>query len=119
MNLIKRANEDSKTDDEKLIEQVEASIKELEELEEKFYPGRHNLNIETDDETIEKIQKRMEAASRALGLVNKIKDRELKSKHLSRVISNMNTIRAALQYMTKNLPVLKDKVEIPTLTDKA
>ena len=79
-----------------LLEDLEKSEGELDLLE-RMYQGRHGLNIDTDVMPIEEIQKRMAAASRALGIVNRIKDKEYKKQHLSRVLSNMNTIRAALQ----------------------
>lgn len=70
-------------------------------LMEKMYQGKHNLGIDTDVEPIEEIQKRMEAASRALGIANRLRDPEYKKKHLSMVLSSMNTIRAALKHAIK------------------
>lgn len=86
--------------DTALMEQLEASIKELDLLE-KMYDGRNNLGIDTDAMPIEEIQKRMDAASRALGIANRLRDPEYKKQHLSRIMSNMNTIRAAINYMIK------------------
>jgi len=86
--------------DTSLMEQYEASVKELELLE-KMYQGKHNLGIDTDVMPIEEIQKRMEASSRALGIANKLRDPGYRKQHLSRIMSNMNTIRAALQHMIK------------------
>ena len=82
--------------DEGIMHELHESIKEL-DMFEKMYDGRHGLGIDTDVMPIEEIQKRMEAASRALGIVNRLRDPQYKKQHLSRVMSNMNTIRAALK----------------------
>jgi hypothetical protein len=83
-----------------LMEQYEASAKELDLLE-KIYQGKYNLDIDTGVMPIEEIQKRLDAASRALGIANRLRDPEYKKQHLSRIMSNMNTIRAALSHMIK------------------
>lgn len=86
--------------DTNLLEEYEASVKELELLE-KRYQGKYNLDIDTDVMPVEEIQKRLEAATRALGIVNKLRDPEYKKQHLGRVMSSLNTIRAALQQAIK------------------
>jgi len=83
-----------------MIEDLNANIKEL-DLFEKMYPGKNNLNIDTDQMSIEEVQKRMDAASRGIGLVNRLSDPNMRRKHLSRIMSNLNTIRAALKHMLK------------------
>lgn len=83
---------------EGIMQELNESIKELDLLE-KMYQGRNNLGIDTDQMSIEEIQKRMDAASRALGIANRLRDPAYKKQHLSRIMSNMNTIRAALKYM--------------------
>lgn len=72
------------------------------DLMEREFQGR-NLSIDTEQVSIEDIQRRLDAASRALGLANRIKNPEDKKLHLSRVMSNMNTIRSALYHMVKEL----------------
>ena len=74
------------------------------DLMEKVYSNKYGMSIDTDQSLIDEIQKRMEAASRALGLANKLKNPEYKRKHLSRIMTHMNTIRSALHYMIKQLP---------------
>lgn len=83
-----------------VMEEYEASVKEL-DLMEKMYQGKHGLGIDTDVTPIEEIQKRMEAATRGLGIVNKLRDPEYKKQQLGRVMSNLNTIRAALAQAIK------------------
>lgn len=85
-----------------LKDDLAAVEKELTLLE-KMYQGRNKLNIDTDDMDISEIERRMEAASRGLSIVNRIKDPEYRKKHASRVLSNMNTIRAALNYMIRQM----------------
>lgn len=75
---------------------------EMEMLNEKYYGNKHGLEIDTETMPLEEIQKRMEAASRAMGIANKFKNPDLKKKHLSIVMSHMNTIRAALQTAIKD-----------------
>ena len=87
------------TVDTHLSEEYTASVKELELLE-KMYQGKR-IGIDTDEMSIEEIQKRLDAASRALGIANRLRDPAYRTQHLSRVMSNMNTIRAALHYMIK------------------
>lgn len=87
-------------DQSEILEEHNESMEELTLLE-KRYEGRHNLGIDTDVESIAEIQKRMDAASRALGIANRLRDPEYKKKHLSMVLSSMNTIRAALQHAIK------------------
>ena len=84
--------------DTSVMEDFQASIKEL-ALFEKMYQGRNNLGIDTDTMSVEEIQKRLDATARAVGIVNRLRDPEYKKQHLSRIMSNMNTIRAALNYM--------------------
>lgn len=86
--------------DTRLMEEYEASAKEL-DLFEKMYQGKNNLNIDTDVMPIEDIQKRMEAATRAMGIANKLRDPGYKKRHLARIMSNLNTIRAALSQAIK------------------
>lgn len=86
--------------------EVKESLSAVEEeltILEKMYQGRNKLGIDTDEMSMEEIQRRMDAASRGLAIVNRIKDPEYRKKHASRVLSNMNTIRAALKYMIKEL----------------
>lgn len=90
-------------DKEKLLSYAGISIdteytKSIEELAllEKMFHGKYNLDIETDVVPIEELQARLDAASRALGIVNRLQNPNDKRKHISRVMSNLNTIRAAL-----------------------
>lgn len=85
--------------DTSLQEEIQAVEKELDLLE-KMYQGK-NVGVDTGALPIEEVQRRMEAATRALGLVNRLRDPEYRKRHVSRIMSNMNTIRAALQYMLK------------------
>lgn len=71
-------------------------------LLEREYQGKY-VNVDTDVESIEGIQKRLDAASRALGLANRLSDPKAKKEHLSRVLSSLNTIRAALQHSINEL----------------
>lgn len=81
---------ENKSDDEILV------------LIEKVYAGK-NVTLDTDTMTLQEIQFKMEAAARALGLANQLKDKAQKSKQLSRIMTNMNSIRAALYYKVKEL----------------
>lgn len=81
----------------------DARIVEALDLLEKEYQGKYNLNIDTGSESVSDIQNRMEAATRALGLANRLSDPKKKKEHLSRILSNMNTIRAALQHAINDL----------------
>jgi hypothetical protein len=85
-----------------LLKEYQDSVEELNLLE-KLYSGKHNLNIETNTISVEEILHRMEAAKKALSITNRLTDVEYKRKHLSRVLSNMNTIRAAINNMIKQL----------------
>lgn len=84
--------------DTNILREYDESVKEMELLE-KMYPGRHGLNIDTNQISVEEIQKRMEAASRALSIVHRMRDPQYKKQHFARIMSNMNTIRGALKYM--------------------
>jgi hypothetical protein len=72
---------------------LEENIREIEILEEK---------VETEGASIEKLEKMLDAAKRGLGLANKLKPGDKKS-HLSRIMSNINVIRNALNRLVKAL----------------
>lgn len=85
-----------------ISEQQELSINELELLEKRFQ-SKYDLSVETEEIPVEELQKRLEASIRALGIANKVRDPEQKKRHLSRIMSNMNTIRNAVQHMLKQV----------------
>lgn len=78
------------------------SIDELALLE-KMFQGKYNLDIDTDVVPVEELQDRLEAASRALSIANRLRNSDDKRRHLSRVMSNLNTIRSALNHAMKQL----------------
>jgi len=51
--------------------------------------------------TFEEISKMFDAAKRALGLANKLRDPTEKKKHVSQVMSGLNKIRAAVHKLEK------------------
>lgn len=72
---------------------IEATLLEaLTELEEKYSaPLPSGLRL---DQMLDMAIERMNAAKRALGLVNKLEPGETRARHASRVMSNLNTLRA-------------------------
>ena len=64
--------------------------------------GSDNLQQEALSLFME-MQKRFEAAKRALGLVNKLKDSPSRTRNRSRIMSNLNKIRGSLQRLDKIL----------------
>lgn len=89
-------------DDTKLNEEYQASIDELNLLE-KTYHSKYDYSVDTETMTIEEMQRRLEAASRALGIANRLRDPTYRKQHLSRIMTNMNIIRAALNHMISSL----------------
>ena len=87
--------------DTTMLDQLNESIQELDLLE-KVYQGRNIGPIDTDEMSIEEVQKRMDAGARAFKLVHQLRDPIMRKKHISRIMSNTNTISAALNYMMKN-----------------
>jgi len=88
-----------------LNEELQNSIKEMDLLE-KMYPARERPGftpINTDTSSVEEVQMRLDAAKRAIGLVNKLKDPNARKAHFSRIRKNMNSINAALAHMEKNM----------------
>jgi len=69
-------------------------------LSEKVAPLPAGMSIE--DSFVE-LQKRLGAAKAAFGIINKIKDKEQRKKHFSSVTGNMNTLRAQLSRLDKQL----------------
>lgn len=51
--------------------------------------------------TVEQVMAMFDAAKRALGLANKLKDPADKKKHMSVVLGGLNKIRAAIKRMSK------------------
>jgi hypothetical protein len=51
--------------------------------------------------TLEEVNKMFDAAKKALGLANKLRDPDEKKKHMSQVMSGLNKIRAAVQKLSK------------------
>ena len=101
-----------------LMEQYHNSAKELELLE-KVYQGKYIGAVDTETMPITELQKRLDAASRALGIAHKLRDPEYKKQHFARILSTMNTVRAALQHMMKQpsqveQPGQADQVEQPS-----
>ncbi len=72
-------------------------------------PGMADANIRNqelpdNDEvvgTMENIVKQMEAAKRAMVILNKMADSESRTRNKSRVMGNLNRIRGSLQRVTK------------------
>ncbi len=81
---------------------IETTVLDELALLEKVYQGKNLSAIDTDVMPVEEVQKRMDAASKAMGLINRLEDPEKRKDHYKRVMANMNTIRAALNYMIKN-----------------
>ena len=57
-----------------------------------------DLNLE---EQLEEITKRMNAAYRGMGIVNRMPDSASRTKHRSRIMSNLNIIRGMLSRVLK------------------
>lgn len=53
------------------------------------------------DVTVDQIMKMFDAAKRAVGLINTIKNVELRRKHMTAVFINMNKIRGAMQKLMR------------------
>ena len=53
--------------------------------------------VETTGVGATELEKLLDAAKRGLGLANKLKNPAEKKKHLSRILGNLNKIRAALK----------------------
>lgn len=73
---------------------LEDNIREMESLEEAF--------VKTEGVSIDQLQMMFDAARRGLGLANKLRPED-KKKHLKRIMSNLNTIRAALKRLIKQM----------------
>ena len=57
-----------------------------------------DLNLE---QQLEEINKRMDAAYRGMGIVNRMPDSPKRTKHRSRIMSNLNVIRGMLSRVLK------------------
>lgn len=61
-----------------------------------------NEGVDVDVQAaLDEVIKQMEAAKRGLGIVNKLEPGEYRRKHASRVMSNMNQIRARMRQIQK------------------
>lgn len=69
-------------------------------LDEKVQPLPANLSLE---EMLEELTKRMNAARKAIGIANKLKNKEEFRKHFSAITGNMNTIRAGINRVSREL----------------
>ena len=76
-----------------LVEALTANEKELEITEEIFMGG--NLTVDSD-EGMEKLKKRMDGVRRALDLIPRLRDPQMRLKHLARVRDNAQLIASAL-----------------------
>lgn len=57
---------------------------------------------------MDELSKRFEAAKRGLGLVNKLSPGPTKSKHMSRIMGNLNRIRGMLRQVEKQIVLQND-----------
>lgn len=96
MSIFKEINDNSKPEEleEQLLEQE--LLENIQELEEK---------VDTSSMNLDQLAKGFDAAKRGLGLANKLKNPADKKKHLSRIMGNMNKLRAALKRMHDSIDV--------------
>lgn len=84
MSIFKEINESAKP--ETAFET--ALLENIQELEEA---------VDTSSMNLSQLEKGFDAAKRGLGLANKLKNPADKKKHLSRIMGNLNKLRAALK----------------------
>ena len=97
-----------------ILENADAAAldKELREYEQKFIEIREKIiseevafpmSVGDIDGELNMVSKMFDAAKKGLGLVNKLPRGAEKAKHASRVMTNMNIIRAAIARIQKQL----------------
>ncbi len=76
-----------------LVEALVANEKEL-EITEEIHMGA-NMAVDSD-EGMEKLKKRMDGVRRALDIIPRLRDRQMRMKHLARVRDNAQLIARAI-----------------------
>lgn len=83
---------------EELVEMFDQLVDEINTLTEAVIPVNPDLDME---QQLAELTKRMEAARRGLGLVNKFPAGPQRTEHRKRIMGNLNTIRAMLGRVLK------------------
>ena len=81
-----------------LVEMFDALVEQINTLTEAVIPVNPDLDME---QQLAELTKRMEAARRGLGLVNKFPAGPQRTEHRKRIMGNLNTIRAMLGRVLK------------------
>lgn len=81
-----------------LVEMFDALVEQINTLTEAVIPVNPDLDME---QQLAELTKRMEAARRGLGLVNKFPAGPQRTEHRRRIMGNLNTIRAMLGRVLK------------------
>jgi len=92
-----------------LMEQYKMALEQVEYIRESVIlkqEQRGKLKMAAGEDmtdVLDRISKQFDAAKKGLGLANKLPKGESRKKHASRIMGNLNTIRAALRRVEKQI----------------
>jgi len=81
--------------DTAVTEELLKSVKDL-EITEEIHMGKH-INLDTNEETMASLRKRMLACVRAMDIIPKLKDPAAREKHAKRIAANARLIGDTLE----------------------
>jgi len=85
------------------LAECEVELNKLKDLAKKILLTEEFIEFGAIDRMFDETSKMLDAAKRGLGLTNKLKDSASRTKFRSRVMGNLNRIRAKLMRITKAL----------------